>query len=197
MIVEAKVLKDSNTNTDSDRVLVVKRGIFRALSELMDEKDFGNISVGDILERSGVSRTTFYRHFADKYDVINWSYKRFKNIRIQDRDLYYSFETSLRVQLQYLADHQHYFALALRYTGQNSLRDFMFEANEEYMIQCWHEAHGTDRPDYAIYSMMQFAAAGMSKIIEQWIVAGCQQEPEEVVKVMVSLMPEPLAGVLY
>lgn len=48
------------------------------------------------MDRAGVSRSTFYRCFSDKFDVVNWSFKRYKNIRLQDKDRYCSFETSLR-----------------------------------------------------------------------------------------------------
>ncbi|WP_087881580.1 TetR/AcrR family transcriptional regulator C-terminal domain-containing protein [Arabiibacter massiliensis] len=188
--------RDSSTNTDSDRVLVTKRAIFHALYELMEERDFAKLTVGDIIERAGVSRSTFYRCFEDKYDVVNWSFKRFKNIRIQDRDQYYSFESSLRVMLRYLAEHRRYFAHALRYTGQSSLRDFMYETNVEYMAQCWSEEHG-DRLDYGTRAMIQFAGAGMSKIVERWVLDGCEQEVEDVAAAIESLVPQPLFDVLY
>lgn len=190
-------LKDSSTNTDSDRVLVTKRIIFQALSELMEQKDLGKISVGDILERAGVSRTTLYRCFNDKYDVINWSFKRFKNIRLQDRSQYYSFETSLRVLLRHLSEKQGYFAHALRYTGQNSLRDYMYETNEEYMFQCWREFYGKDELTYSTRSIIQFASAGMSKVVECWVLNGCEQDVEEVAKAIVSLVPAELKNKLY
>ena len=134
--MHSHTLKNSSSNIDSNRVLVTKRAIFRALYELMEERDFSKISVSDIIERAGTSRTTFYRCFTDKYDVVNWSYMRFKEINPQYSDQYYSFESSLRIQLQYLSKHRGYFSQALRYTGQNSLRDAMFKINEEYMLQC-------------------------------------------------------------
>jgi len=41
-----------------------------ALVELMAEKKFDAISVQDIAERATVNRTTFYDHFADKYELF-------------------------------------------------------------------------------------------------------------------------------
>lgn len=38
--------------------------------ELMNTKDIDQISVREILDISGVSRTTFYKHFLDKQDLI-------------------------------------------------------------------------------------------------------------------------------
>lgn len=193
---QADEKRDSSTNTDSDRVLVTKRAIFRALVELMTERDFGSITVSDIVKRSGVSRTTFYRCFEDKFDVVNWSFKRFKNIRIQDRDQYYSFETSLGVMSQYLREHRDYFAQALRYRGQNSLRDYMYETNAEYMAECWCARHGS-LEGFADGAMIRFAAAGMSKIVEEWLLDDCAQSDEEISAAIVSLMPESLRETLF
>lgn len=190
--------KTSDTNTDSNRVLVTKRAIYQALADLMAERDFHSISVRDIQERAGVSRSTFYRCFEDKYDVINWSFKRFKQIMVQDRDQFYSFETSMRVQLRYLSDNRDYFAQALKYRGQNSLHDYIYETNAEYMTECWHAAHGDEEPlDYPTLAMIQFAASGTSAIIEQWIIANCKQDINEVAQAVENLMPKPLAETLY
>jgi AcrR family transcriptional regulator len=42
----------------------------------MREKPFEKITVSLIIKRSGVSKSTFYRYFLDKYDVMNYNYKR-------------------------------------------------------------------------------------------------------------------------
>lgn len=189
--------RDSNPNIDSDRVIVTKRAVFRALVELMDEKDFSKIGVGDILERAGVSRSTFYRCFSDKYDVINWSFNQYKNLHPEDRAAYGQFEPSLRVLLKHMAAYRRYYAQALRYLGQNSLRDYIFETSAEYMRQCWREAHGQEELGFKEACVIRFAAAGMSKIIEAWVLEGCAEPVDEVADVIVSLAPPELLATLY
>ncbi len=41
-----------------------------ALIELTAERGFDAITVGDIAERAKVNRATFYRHYQDKYDLV-------------------------------------------------------------------------------------------------------------------------------
>lgn len=41
-----------------------------ALISLMDEKGFDHITVQDITERAEINRATFYRHYQDKYDLL-------------------------------------------------------------------------------------------------------------------------------
>ena len=190
-------LRDSSTNTDSDRVLVTKRAVFLALCALVEERDFNTITASDIMKRAGVSRSTFYRCFADKYDVVNWSFKRYKNIRIQDVEQYHEFSTALYAQLLHLKEYRTCYASALRYLGQNSLRDYMFEANDEYMLECWHAEHGPDEVSLEKRVMIRFAAAGCSKVVEQWVLGGCVEEPQSAVDALVATIPPEVLETLF
>ena len=49
--------------------------ILRAFNRLINSRGVENISVSMIADEAGVSRATFYRHFKDKYDVMNYNYK--------------------------------------------------------------------------------------------------------------------------
>lgn len=185
-------VKVSDTNTDSNRVVLTKKTIVQALMDLMAKTDLSKISVKDIQARAGVSRATFYRCFRDKYDVINWSFKRFKQIMMHRNDQFFSFRTSLRVQLEYIEAHREYFAKAFRYTGQNSLRDYAYETNCEYMFECWQYAHPGKTPDFETTAAIQFAAAGFVKIIEEWVASGCAEERDHVIDVVDEMLP-PMA----
>lgn len=50
--------------------------IFEALIEVLAEKDYANVSVGDICDRAFVSRPTFYRYFANKDNLARWKTKQ-------------------------------------------------------------------------------------------------------------------------
>ena len=53
---------------------ITKKALADALKELMDTKPFHKISVSDICERCQMNRKSFYYHFKDKYDLMNWIY---------------------------------------------------------------------------------------------------------------------------
>lgn len=52
------------------RAIRTKKMIKSALTELIDEKGFNNISVTDLTQRMDVNRGTFYLHYVDKYDLL-------------------------------------------------------------------------------------------------------------------------------
>ncbi|MCD8018896.1 MAG: dihydroxyacetone kinase transcriptional activator DhaS [Clostridiales bacterium] len=51
---------------------ITKRALASALKELLEEVPFEKISVSDICQKCGMSRKSFYYHFKDKYDLMNW-----------------------------------------------------------------------------------------------------------------------------
>lgn len=53
-----------------------KEIIARTFAELLDEKPVSKITVKDIVERCGVNRNTFYYHFHDIPDVVEFIMKR-------------------------------------------------------------------------------------------------------------------------
>ncbi len=46
-----------------------------AVMKLLTEKDFESLSVSDICEAASVHRATFYKHFSDKFEFINYCFK--------------------------------------------------------------------------------------------------------------------------
>ncbi|HEV2583302.1 MAG TPA: TetR/AcrR family transcriptional regulator [Ktedonobacteraceae bacterium] len=52
------------------RVRRTQANLREALIDLIEEKGFDAVTVGDIAERAMVNRTTFYRHYPDKYALV-------------------------------------------------------------------------------------------------------------------------------
>ena len=84
---------------------LVKRELSRTLKELVREKPLMSITVSELAQVAGISRGTFYNHFFDIYDLINWTFEidviqplqnyirhlpfvQLRNKRIADRWLY-------------------------------------------------------------------------------------------------------------
>ena len=52
--------------------LTTKKAIAAALKETMREKSLSKITVNDIAEKCSINRQTFYYHFQDIYDLVEW-----------------------------------------------------------------------------------------------------------------------------
>ena len=52
---------------------VTKRALEASLKNLLLQKPLDKITISDIAEDCGISRMTFYYHFRDIYDLVEWS----------------------------------------------------------------------------------------------------------------------------
>ena len=100
--------------------------IINGFNRLITENDFQKISVDMIMQEAEVSRSTFYRYFKDKYEVMNANYK---NIL----DYYVAPERSRNYRelcfhlFRYGQENLKVFRRALESTGFNSFSNFIYE----------------------------------------------------------------------
>ena len=59
-------------NENDPRVIRTRHLLLDAFVALVRKKDFTSISVKDITEYAQVNRATFYAHFQDKYDILEY-----------------------------------------------------------------------------------------------------------------------------
>lgn len=105
---------------------ITKRALAAALRELMDEEPFEKIQVGHICERCDMSRKSFYYHFKDKYDLVNWIFDT--DIIPIIRRAIVSEQCILWGQLLlessvYFYENRRFYRKVLKIEGQNSLVD--------------------------------------------------------------------------
>lgn len=53
---------------------ITKRAIAQSFKQLLEEQDFESITVSAICAACSVNRKTFYYHFRDKYELVEWIY---------------------------------------------------------------------------------------------------------------------------
>lgn len=100
--------------------------ILGAFNRLIEETDFQKISVEMIMQKAEVSRSTFYRYFKDKYEVMNANYKNILDYYIMPersssyRDLCFHL-------FEYGQKNLAVFRRALDSTGFNSFTNFIYE----------------------------------------------------------------------
>lgn len=57
------------------RVKKTYKALIEALAELMEERPFEEITVAALCDRAMIRRTTFYKHFADKYEFLSFAFQ--------------------------------------------------------------------------------------------------------------------------
>lgn len=66
-------LSNSEPQMARKRMNKTQRALVYALIALLDKREFSKISVNELCEEALVSRSSFYVHFQDKYDLLRFS----------------------------------------------------------------------------------------------------------------------------
>ncbi|MCD8085331.1 MAG: TetR/AcrR family transcriptional regulator C-terminal domain-containing protein [Clostridiales bacterium] len=115
---------------------ITKRALAGALKELMEEMPFAKINISDICGKCNMNRKSFYYHFRDKYDLVNWIFDtEFIAMASQKNfDNGWSFFAEL---CRFLDADRDFYRRAMQIKGQNSFsdhfREFLLPIIAEYM----------------------------------------------------------------
>lgn len=103
-----------------------KNALAASMKKLMRQRPFEKISVSDICNDCGINRKSFYYHFRDKYDLVNWIfYVGF--IGEMDLSRYQNGWDWLEDVSDYFYREREFYRAALKIEGQNSFRDYLIE----------------------------------------------------------------------
>lgn len=92
----------------------------------MEEKTFEKISISDICERCEMNRKSFYYHFKDKYDLVNWIFDT-EFIAVARKKSYENAGEILEDICEYFYENRSFYRKALCIQGQNSFSDHFRE----------------------------------------------------------------------
>ena len=107
---------------------MTKNALAASMKKLMRQKPFEKISVSDICNDCGINRKSFYYHFRDKYDLVNWIfYVGF--IGQLDMSSYDSGWQLFEDICRYFYSEKEFYRAALQIEGQNSFRDYLAETS--------------------------------------------------------------------
>jgi probable dihydroxyacetone kinase regulator len=158
---------------------ITKRVIAAALKELMNDTPFNEISVNNIVERIGINRKTFYYHFKDKYDLVNWIF----NSEVVP-NLSSSFtladwpEGSLRF-CRYLQHDKAFYTNALNASGQNSFSEYLYDYIYKQIQRLCLEACDNRPINQADFDfIVDFLTRAFFGVLITWVKNGMHESPE-------------------
>lgn len=105
---------------------ITKKALANALKEVMVEKPFEKISVSDICNKCNRNRKSFYYHFKDKYDLVNWIFDT-EFLEGASRKNYDGVWELLTDTCEFFYNNREFYCKALRINGQNSFLDYFRE----------------------------------------------------------------------
>ena len=162
--------------------------------EIAKNKAADKITVQDIIENCGYSKTTFYRSFKDKYDLMAWDYiKRHEKIMSQTKNSDYEWKTTLIEGAQLFDEQREYLKNLLLHTnGLDSFSRNMKIVHFESLKKCVLDASGMKELDVKTEMYVRCYCQGTVDLICDWIMGMYDVSPDELAEVFEKTLPEPL-----
>lgn len=173
-----------------------------ALIGLMEERGFDGFTVGDLCQRAGLNRGTFYNHFHDKdnllktfEDQILSDLHRFqvemKALEIKDLVKYRRLKKPLPVLVElfsYLRNEGDFLHAVIGSGGDASfgprLRTVVCDG---FVRSLLHERYQDDESPFVAYYVAYFAGAYLG-VISSWIESGMKESPEDMALICMRLL---------
>lgn len=165
----------------------VKNIIASALLELCETKSLEALTVKQILEKSGVSRQTFYNHFIDKNDLIQYVYKEKIIPDFHDNNMNISFYDSLVIAFENMKKYHHFMKQACLMEGQNCLKDYIFNHCKEFDLKWHQELYGDEPMPESLRFATEYHATASSSMTLSWILSDMPVSCEEISKMITEM----------
>ena len=173
---------------------ITKNALAVALKERMEQEPFSKISVGDICEACGMNRKSFYYHFRDKYDLVNWIFDT-EWIAAASKCDYRSEWELLEAICWYLYKEQKFYRHALQITGQNSFTDYFRQKLRPILAEITKDA--LSHSSHAGFFLDMFCDAFLAALM-RWLSSGTNllspdQLLDELHRIITSLLQKTAA----
>lgn len=159
-----------------------------AMQELLREKPLEQIRVRELADRCGIRRQSFYYHFNDVYELLDWSIDRERERLLRRQEGFVTWQQVYLDLLRYIADNRAYYQTVLRVRGRERLWGMLEPAFQNVM-------EGLD--EYYRKNMPEGMKAQMEKelsiwrenktnlaqiLLEAWVNGSVDITPEDVVR---------------
>lgn len=144
--------------------------LYKALMELIQEKKFEKISIGELCERAGVSRMTYYRSYNYKEDILLQHLDECFAVFMNDLDVRDFYGIALRF-FQFWQGEEMTFLIAVVKSGLSSQLMDRFYMYLEKIISSMEM--GAEVGSY----VKSFLAGGLYKMLIDWVKEGAKTEP--------------------
>ncbi|MGT2926350.1 dihydroxyacetone kinase transcriptional activator DhaS [Streptococcus cuniculipharyngis] len=104
--------------------LITKKRIAKAFKNLLENQDFDKVSVVDIMKLANIRRQTFYNHFLDKYQLMDWIFENDLQEKITDNLDFISGRQLLKELFLYFEEERYFYLQLFNIKGQNNFYDF-------------------------------------------------------------------------
>lgn len=156
-----------------------------SFKKLALEKPIEKITIREITDSAGVIRVTFYNHFQDKYELIEWILRKEVMEPVQILWSNQMMDEALTFLFTTILHNKDFYMHVSRLGGQNSFEDMVRKCFGEAVTAYLKEnSNGRQKhPWLTLERAGEFCAMVLSYVLIAWIRSGMHEPPEEMVEI--------------
>lgn len=158
---------------------ITKMLLANSLKDLMNKEEFDKISVDDIVKNCELTRQTFYYHFKDKYDLMNWIYYNETKKFMINYNKIENWTDGLKDICLYIQKNKTFYINALNTKGQNSfpeyLHDYITEVSTSVIKNVLSQEYDSRKWKFVV----EFFSTSLVGIIIHWANDNMEEDSSE------------------
>ncbi len=161
---------------------LTKNALADSLKKLMISKPINKISIREITESCGFQRLTFYYHFDDVYDLLQWTMRRELIIPIKESGAFSTWQESGIYLLRYLKNNKALSLSILNSIGRETLKNLISNDTYELCMYFLRNIGGDlDISDEDYHTLCNFYCVSLAALATNWLESNTSETPEEAI----------------
>ena len=163
-----------------------------AMKRCMVRHGLEDITIKEITAEAGVSRQTFYRHFLDKYDLVNWYFDRLLGESFREMGFGGTVYEGLVRKFHFIQAERIFFRNAFGSKQQNNLKDHDFRRIFVFYQDLYRKKTGGALAGEVLALLEMYCQASIYMTVK-WV--ECDRghtTPEQLAELMLKAMPPAL-----
>ncbi len=168
---------------------ITKQALEASLKNLLLQKPLTKITISDITEDCGISRMTFYYHFKDIYDLVEWSCLEDARKALSGKKTYDTWTTGLLLIFQAVKENKPFIMNVYRSVSREHVERYLYQLTFQLLIDVVEEKAAEipvrKEDKQFIANLYKYAFVGL---MLDWIQNDMKEDPNRIVEHLARIM---------
>jgi probable dihydroxyacetone kinase regulator len=166
-----------------------KRALEASLKNLLLQKPLDKITINDITEDCGISRMTFYYHFRDIYDLIEWSCVEDATKALEGKKTYDTWQQGFLQIFETVKANRPFIMNVYRSVSREQVERYLYQVTYHLLLNVVNEEAGDknvrDEDKAFIANCYKYTFVGL---MLDWIKDDMKEDPKKIIDKLSLLM---------
>ena len=161
---------------------VTKRALEASLKNLLLKKPLSKITINDITEDCGINRMTFYYHFKDIYDLVEWSCLEDAKRALEGKKTYETWQQGILQIFEAVLENKPFIINVYRSVSREHVENYLFKLTYDLLIGVVNEKSAgltiREEDKEFIADFYKYAFVG---VMLNWVKDDMKEDPHRIV----------------